>query len=263
MAIMKVTAWKAEAEVMGRLVEVEFGRHGLTLFGLSETEAHTALETLSTGALVGVAPAPKFPGVAHEKPEAPAAEAKPPKKGAKPLPPPPPNTGASLEAAKIPAAAKPTEADLKVATTQAADAAQMAKATDGLNAATQGGPPPEVTGYATQVEAPKKAEQPSKPEQATSGDKAVAAAQGGGEKPADEKPDNVVPIKGPPEGVVPDLTKAKQLKDVVSILNEHYGIKDVQGMIKKCQELKDSVPVLMRIADIPARVERTMVLLGA
>lgn len=247
MAITKLTAWAGEAEVLGRLVKVGWeAASGLVISGLSDTEATEVLDVLSAKAIVAVNPAAKVKA-AEEKPAA-AKAAK--GKAAQP------NTSAALEAAKIPAAAKPTEADLRAATSPE-QVAQMAKATDGLNAITN--PPPEVTGYATQVEAPKKAEEP-KAEQATSADKAVAAAQGSA-----EKPDNVVPINkaGPPEGAVPDLTKAKQLKDVVAILNEHYGIKDVQAMIKKCEELKASVPVLSRISDIPTRVERTMVLLGA
>jgi hypothetical protein len=90
-------------------------------------------------------------------------------------------------------------------------------------------------------------------------------------KPADPGPSTApdkapekAPEKAPagPEGSVPDITKAKQLKDVITMLMEHHGIKDEAAMIAKCEELKATVPVLSRIADIPARVKRAMEVLS-
>jgi len=251
MGVMRLIAWKAEAEVMGRLVEVEFSKVGFTLYGLSETEAHEALKVLSTGTLVSVRPgeAPAVPpaiapNVAERRkvsdyappiitpPEKPENKGKAGKKAAET---PPADTNKALEEAKV---GKPPEKPTEEKKEQAEQAEQMSKATDGLNAAT--------------------AEE--KPE-ATTGDKAVAAAQGGAAPTGDAPPNNVVPIKsGPPEGTVPDMTKAKQLKDVLAILSEHHGIKDPDALVKKCEELKaeGKVPVLNRIVDVPNRVKRTL-----
>lgn len=62
---------------------------------------------------------------------------------------------------------------------------------------------------------------------------------------------------------MPDITKAKQLKDVLTILMEHHGLKTPEALAARCEELKPTVPVLSRITDIPGRVQRAMALLSA
>jgi len=57
MAITKLTGFTAEAEVLGRMVRVQFSEEGLLIEDLSQAEAMEALDKLANRSLVGVNPA--------------------------------------------------------------------------------------------------------------------------------------------------------------------------------------------------------------
>jgi hypothetical protein len=61
--------------------------------------------------------------------------------------------------------------------------------------------------------------------------------------------------------VVPDIKQAKQLKEVLSIL-QLQGITIPGALVAKCEEIKNDVPVLSRIANIKDRVLRTLELMS-
>ena len=223
MAITKLTGFTGEAEVMGRMVRVEFEEgNGLLLVGISHEDALVALDTLAAKVLVGVNP---LAAVQSHMPEArPAMKADEEKKKR-------PSKPATLEQAKV-------MPQTETVATSSVDPVP---------------PTPTPTGVDPSP-APSSTPAPSSPAPATLSVPVTA------EKPA--TPDNVVPLKAP-EGTSPDITKAKQLKDVITILMEHHGIKSADAMVAKCEELKATVPVLSRIADIPGRVRRAMDLLSA
>lgn len=59
------------------------------------------------------------------------------------------------------------------------------------------------------------------------------------------------------EEVDPKLISAKKLKDVLAVLMDQ-GITDVEDLKAECARLKEVVPVLSRIAELDARIDRTL-----
>lgn len=223
MAITRLTGFKGEAEVLGRLVQFTYGEDGLLFHGLSQAEALEVLAAAALGKMAAVNP------LSMVQPGASAPAPKKAKRGGE-VPPPP----------------APTAMEEAIAVKQVEVAAkQLEQAKVGHDITTA--PPSQVVEPTTGAA-----------EAAAMPGPAVNSAPAGAGHP----PDNVVQLKAP-EGTVPDITKAKQLKDVLSILMEHHGIKSVDGLIAKCEELKTTVPVLTRIQDLPGRVKRAMELLSA
>lgn len=59
------------------------------------------------------------------------------------------------------------------------------------------------------------------------------------------------------EEIPNELVGAKKLRDVVVYLMDN-GFTDRDDLVAECERLKDAVPVLGRISDIPSRVDRTI-----
>lgn len=76
-----------------------------------------------------------------------------------------------------------------------------------------------------------------------------------------EQPGNVVQMKpatgGTGENLASKLQNSTKLKDVLGVLME-TGLSGVDALTAKCEELKASVPLLSRIANMRDRVQRTL-----
>lgn len=58
------------------------------------------------------------------------------------------------------------------------------------------------------------------------------------------------------------LMKANKLRDVLIYLLEHGNCQTADSLVSACKDLKDSVPVLQRVADLDDRVRRAAEVLG-
>lgn len=75
----------------------------------------------------------------------------------------------------------------------------------------------------------------------------------------DADDDEPPPAKKPNGSKIPEALKtAKKLRDVLTYLMDKEDMTDPAALKARCEELKDDVPCLGRIADLEARVERTL-----
>lgn len=93
--------------------------------------------------------------------------------------------------------------------------------------------------------------------------KAAKAAKG---KAKSAQPDgNVVDLDAARDagGMVDKVAKFTKLVDVISVMREEGSYDDDEALIADCERMKDQVPVLKRISDIPGRVKRVLERLSA
>jgi hypothetical protein len=243
MAITKLTGFHGEAEVMGRMVRVSWDTGvGLHLEGLGYEDAMLALDTLSAKYVEAVNPLAK---VTSQLPGAKSASA-----ATTPAPNGQPKkerilkldvveaTSGTLESAKV-LPDKTVAEPIQEVVTPSTVAKDLVKGLALLGGALK-----------EEIGAPVTVTVDAKPQVVLATSAVVATAT----QPATET------LKAP-DGVVPDIKQAKQLKEVLSIL-QLQGITIPGALVAKCEEIKNDVPVLSRIANIKDRVLRTLELMS-
>jgi type IV secretory pathway VirB10-like protein len=239
MAIQRLTAFEAEADIFGRLRRVSFNADNgaLLIECIGVDEAATIIDHLSTGGIKSTKAndlpvAPAMPAsekkVLEDNPIEPsAAEAEPAKPAAKPK-----SAKASTKAPKPKRSKKPAAKAAPEAEPEAEDEHSVM---DDMEAATD--PAKQGEDWVSNgAEAEELAAAEAEKEAAIESSK-------GGELPA-------------------ELLKAKKLRDAVGILFEDMSITHPDAIIAKCEEIQSQVPVLKRIkGNLKERVARTISIL--
>lgn len=218
MAITKLLAFEAEAEILGCIRTVHFADEELTITGLSLVDAHAVLDALSNGKLVSVA----FP-VEHDAPRNGATHREAPHP-------------ATMAGAPLPEVVT-TPASVPVLPTEEAEFADA-------GASSAEAPPAEEDPFG----APAK---PADPLPAWAGGAAPNPA-------TPTVPPPTVPAGGPalPDALAKAKTVVAALHAVAATEGCKSG--DVDALIAAAVRLKDEVPALRVVVNLEDRIRRTV-----
>lgn len=222
MAVFNVTAFEAEAEVLGKLRKVAFQNGSLCVNALTMEEAKLVLSRVSSGLQVEAFDGQGVTAYGYQSQE------------------PSPETAAQVEKSAPEVDRLVKEGRKNAATAEDEDVPADLEQDD------KGPSKVLVKAVKTEEKAPKSAKGKEKSASASKKSQEVA--------PADDQAD-VADTAG---GMLAKVAAFTKLMDVVSVMREEGGYADDDALVAACEEMKDQVPALKRITDVSTRVRRVL-----